>query len=103
MGPVSLSMVTSHWNRSAILLCVGEEGKGSRSGAEYSINHLNFNYLPSDKPMHKQLCGPQSRPLSLTKREPAGTMKKLRSNWNPALAGVSLTALVPEWRNWQTR
>jgi len=53
-------MVTSQWNRSAILLCVSEEGKGSRSGAEYSINHLNFNYLPSHKPMHKQLYGPQS-------------------------------------------
>jgi hypothetical protein len=41
--------------------------------------------------------------LSLTKREVAGTMKKPRWNCNPGLAGVSPTALVPEWRNWQTR
>ena len=51
-----------------------------------------------------------SRPLrhvatatSLTKQEPAGTIKKPRWNCNPGLAGVSPTALVPEWRNWQTR
>ena len=41
--------------------------------------------------------------LSLTKREAAGTMKKPRWTCNPGLAGVSPTALVPEWRNWQTR
>ncbi len=39
---------------------------------------------------------------ALTKRNVAGKMKKPHSKCGSDLIGV-LTALVPEWRNWQTR
>ncbi len=40
---------------------------------------------------------------SLTKPRGGGHNEKASLNRNPELFGDSSTALVPEWRNWQTR
>ena len=51
----------------------------------------------------RSALAPTCTRTSLTKPGAAGTMKKPRWYCDPGLPGVSPTALVPEWRNWQTR